>query len=142
MKVSKESMIGLLAAVELYLSRDHEADAAKWSAIVDAWLRSWQPIAPHGVTIARSDIGEAGEPIPRILARFTPEATIDRDGFVEALKRDDPVIEVVLSDPTTIALTPYLLQEGQDQIVETRVADLLSGLAGGIPAAETAVRAM
>jgi uncharacterized pyridoxal phosphate-dependent enzyme len=142
MKVSKEAMIGLLAAVELYLTRDHEADAAKWNATVDSWLTAWQAVAPPGVSISRLEIGEAGEPIPRIIMRFTPEATIDRDGFVAALRRDDPAIEVVLHDPTGIGLTPYLLQEGEATIVETRVAELLAGLAGGIPAAEPAVRAM
>jgi L-seryl-tRNA(Ser) seleniumtransferase len=142
MKVSKEAMIGLLAAVELYLERDHEADAAKWSAVADSWLRAWQPIAPQGITISRLEIGEAGEPIPRIIARFTPEATIDRDGFVEALRRNDPAIEVVLHDPTSIGLTPYLLQAGEETVVETRVAELLTGLAGGIPAVAPAVRAM
>ncbi|MER3437809.1 MAG: hypothetical protein C4346_09615 [Chloroflexota bacterium] len=37
MKVAKETMIGLLAAVELYLSTDHAARAAEWSAVVDSW---------------------------------------------------------------------------------------------------------
>jgi uncharacterized pyridoxal phosphate-dependent enzyme len=142
MKVSKEAMIGLLVAVEHYLTRDHEADAKQWDAVVHSWLTSWQPIAPHGVAVSRLDIGEAGEPIPRIVVRFTPEATIDRDGFVAALRTDDPAIEVVLHDPTSISVSPQLLQNGEAEIVQTRVADLLAGLAGRIPASAGADRAM
>jgi L-seryl-tRNA(Ser) seleniumtransferase len=135
MKVSKEAMIGLLAAVELYLATDHAAQAAVWSAVVDSWQAAWQPVAAQGVAVSRLETGEAGEPIPRIILRFTPEAAIDRDGFVAALRRDSPAIEVVLSDATSIAFSPHLLQDGEEAVVEARVAGLLSGLAGGVPVA-------
>jgi L-seryl-tRNA(Ser) seleniumtransferase len=141
MKVSKEAMIGLLVAVEHYLARDHEVDARRWDAVVNSWLTAWQPIAPHGIAVSRLEIGEAGEPIPRIVIRFTPEATIDRDGFVTALRADDPAIEVVLHDPTSISVSPQLLQDGEAEIVETRVANLLSGLGGRIPTGASADRA-
>ncbi|HEY7030671.1 MAG TPA: aminotransferase class V-fold PLP-dependent enzyme [Thermomicrobiales bacterium] len=134
MKVSKEAMIGLLVAVEHYLARDHEADATRWTAIVDAWLTAWQPLTPHGVVTSRLAIGEAGDPIPRIILRFTPEATIDRDGFVAALRAGDPAIEVVLHDRTSIAVNPQLLQDGEADVVASRVSDLLAGLAGRVPA--------
>jgi hypothetical protein len=79
-------------------------------------------------------IGEAGDPIPRIILRFTPEATIDRDGFVAALRAGDPAIEVVLHDRTSIAVNPQLLQDGEADVVASRVSDLLAGLAGRVPA--------
>jgi L-seryl-tRNA(Ser) seleniumtransferase len=141
MKVSKEAMIGLLVAVEHYLTRDHEADARRWDDVVDAWLTAWQSLAPHGVAISRLAAGEAGEPIPRVILRFTPEATIDRDGVVAALRADDPAIEVVLHDPTSIAVSPHLLQDGEAEVVESRVAELLVGIAGGVPAGVSAQRA-
>jgi uncharacterized pyridoxal phosphate-dependent enzyme len=142
MKVSKEAMIGLLVAVEHYLARDHEADAKRWDGVVGSWFSAWQPLVPHGVVVSRLESGEAGEPIPRVILRFTPEATIDRDGFVAALRADDPPIEVVLHDPTSIAVSPHLLQEGEAEIVETRVADRLAGLAGRVPAGAVSVRAV
>ncbi|MEA2584228.1 MAG: D-glucosaminate-6-phosphate ammonia-lyase, partial [Thermomicrobiales bacterium] len=142
MKVSKEAMVGLLAAVELYLSKDHEAEAATWSAVVDSWLTAWQSSSPQGIAVTRAETGEAGEPIPRIIMRFTPEATIDRDGFVAALRRDDPAIEVVLNDATSIAFSPHVLQPGEAAIVKSRVDDLLGGLASSIPAGIPATRAV
>jgi L-seryl-tRNA(Ser) seleniumtransferase len=142
MKVSKEAMVGLLAAVEHYLSKDHEAEAATWSAVVDSWLTAWQSSSPQGIAVTRAETGEAGEPIPRIIMRFTPEATIDRDGFVAALRRDDPAIEVVLNDATSIAFSPHVLQPGEAAIVKSRVDDLLGGLASSIPAGIPATRAV
>lgn len=141
MKVSKEAMIGLLVAVEHYLARDHEADARRWDAVVAGWLAAWQPLAPHGIAVSRLETGEAGEPIPRIIVRFTPEATIDRDGFVAALRADDPAIEVVLHDATSLAVSPHLLQDGEAEVVGTRVAGLFDRLASDLPTAVAAGRA-
>jgi L-seryl-tRNA(Ser) seleniumtransferase len=142
MKVSKEAMIGLLAAIELYLSTDHEARRASWHAVVDAWLAAWQPIAPQGIAVSKKDLDEVGAPIPRVIIRFTPEATIDRDGFVAALRRGDPAIEVVLSDATSIAVNPQLLRPGEDAIVEARVAGLLREVGGEVAAAAMAGQAV
>jgi uncharacterized pyridoxal phosphate-dependent enzyme len=142
MKVSKEAMIGLLAAVELYLSTDHEAQASVWNGIVDSWLAAWQPVAPRGVAVARLETNEAGEPIPRIIIRFAPDAPVNRDGFVATLRRDDPPIEVVLSDATSVAISPHLLRPGEDAVVESRVAGLLSEVGAGVPVAAAAARVM
>lgn len=56
MKVAKETMIGLLAAVELYVSADHAARAAAWSEVVDSWHAAWQgALAPGGDAVAGGD---------------------------------------------------------------------------------------
>ncbi|MGH2559450.1 MAG: aminotransferase class V-fold PLP-dependent enzyme [Thermomicrobiales bacterium] len=127
MKVSKEAMIGLLTAVETYVNRDHDGDAARWSAVVDQWIAAWQDVEPDGVTVARVETNEAGEPIPRVILRLGPRAPWDRDGFVEVLRRDESPIEVVLNDPASVAFSPHLLQEGEAEIVATRVRKLLEG---------------
>jgi D-glucosaminate-6-phosphate ammonia-lyase len=126
MKVSKEAMIGLLTAVETYLETDHEAEAAKWSAIVDSWKAAWQEIAPRWLSIERSETGEAGEPIPRILMKVLPGAPLTREDLIEGLRSKKPAIEVVLEKPTTIAFSPHMLQPGEEEIVEQRVAELIA----------------
>ncbi|MCA9860379.1 MAG: aminotransferase class V-fold PLP-dependent enzyme, partial [Thermomicrobiales bacterium] len=103
MKVSKEAMIGLLAAVETYLETDHDAEALKWETVVASWQTAWQELAPRWLTVERSATGEAGEPIPRILMRVSPDAPLSRDDLIEGLHAGNPPIEVVVENQTTIA---------------------------------------
>ena len=131
MKVSKESMIGLLAAVEHYLTVDHDENLRRWSAAVDQWLEAWEERAPETAIVTRDEINEAGEPIPRVILRLKPGAPIDRDGFVEILRNGDPGIEVVLNDPESVAFSPHLLKDGEAEAVTRRVSQVLYGLATG-----------
>jgi len=131
MKVQKESMIGLLAAVERYLTMDHDAEARLWNEVVDHWLESWEERAPETAIITRHDINEAGEPIPRIILRLQDGAQVDRDGLVDILRNGEPGIEVVLNDPESIAFSPHLLREGEAESVTKRVSHVLYELAAG-----------
>jgi len=131
MKVSKESMVGLLAAVEHYLTLDHEAEHRRWSAVVDQWLEAWEERAPETASVTRLEINEAGEPIPRIIVRLLPGAPVDRDRLVEILRTGDPGIEVVLHDPECVAFSPHLLRDGEAEQVTRCVSQLLYGLATG-----------
>lgn len=127
MKVSKEAMIGLLAAVETYLETNHEAEALKWDLTVSSWLAAWQRLTSRWLAIERREINEAGEPIPRILMRVSLDAPVSRDDLIEALRAGDPSIEVVVDNESTIAFSPHLLQDGEAEIVERRVAEVIAG---------------
>jgi D-glucosaminate-6-phosphate ammonia-lyase len=116
LKVGKETMIGLLKAVERYVSLDHDALWREWSDVVDGWMAAW---SASGM-VSRSETNEAGEPIPRVIMRF---ADCDaRDRAIARLRGGDPSIDVVLNDPTSIAFSPHLLLAGEAKIVESTVA--------------------
>ena len=68
MKVGKEEMAGLLAAVTRYLALDHEAKRARDERIVAEWCRVWNGV--RGVCAARVFPNEAGQPLPRLDARL------------------------------------------------------------------------
>lgn len=131
MKVSKESMIGLLAAVEHYLTIDQAAEQRRWSDTVDLWLESWEERAPETLAIWREETNEAGEPIPRVIVRLKPGAGVNRDELVTVLRNGEPGIEVVLHDPESVAFSPHLLNAGDAEAVTKRVSQLLYDLAGG-----------
>lgn len=126
MKVSKEAMIGLLTAVETFLETDHVAEAIRWDAVVSNWAAAWQRLAPHWLMIRRSETGEAGEPIPRILMQVTLDAPLTRDDLIADLRAGKPPIEVVVENESTIAFSPHMLQPGEAEIVEQRVAELIA----------------
>jgi L-seryl-tRNA(Ser) seleniumtransferase len=129
MKVAKETMIGLVLAVEHFLEQDWDALGAAWDVQVATWDDAWHKLLPRDVALRRDDRNEAGEPIPRLLLHFGPDAPLDRDGFVAALRAGDPPIEVVLNGADGVALSPHLLLEGEGEIVTERVRAVLGATA-------------
>ena len=125
MKTSKEAMIGLLAAVEYALTKDEDALWREWSDVVGQWLDAWQERAPVGVDVQRLEVNEAGERIPRVMMRFGTGTRWTRDGFVEALRAGDPIIEVVHDAFDGVAFSPHMLQVGDAEHVGRAVNDLL-----------------
>jgi D-glucosaminate-6-phosphate ammonia-lyase len=119
LKVGKETMIGLLKAVERYVSLDHEALWGEWSGVVDRWLEAWSPAG----NVRRDDVNEAGEPIPRVIMEL--ESRDRRDAIVHTLRTGEPAIDVVLNGETSIAFSPHLLQSGEAEVVGAKVAEML-----------------
>lgn len=68
MKVSKEAIVGVMAALSRYGARDHAAEYAAWSAIIDeieAGLRDL-PEVKLGLNITRLPCGANGQPYPNL----------------------------------------------------------------------------
>jgi L-seryl-tRNA(Ser) seleniumtransferase len=123
MKIGKENMIGCLAAVEWYLSLDHEGRRTQW----DRELRGLKDTLAGcpGVAVELAWPGEAGELVPRGLINLTPgQSRLDRDALVAALRDGDPRISVGATD-TGICVYPATLQAGEMEIVAARLAELL-----------------
>ncbi|CAN5643897.1 hypothetical protein BH23CHL5_BH23CHL5_11170 [soil metagenome] len=125
MKMSKEAMVGLLAAVEAFLETNFESQALVFSEVVDRWMSTWSSVADAPVKVHRLETNEAGEPIPRTIVSLLPESRTSRDELVGILRSGDPSIEVVLNDARSIAFSPHLLQEGEATQVERRVSAVL-----------------
>jgi L-seryl-tRNA(Ser) seleniumtransferase len=62
MKVSKEAIVGLMAALERYGQRDHAAEHQAWSAAIDAIHNGLRDLS--GLRITRHDRGLNGQPHP------------------------------------------------------------------------------
>jgi L-seryl-tRNA(Ser) seleniumtransferase len=125
MKVSKEALVGLLVAVETLLAQDMETLIAAWNAQAEGWYASWRAVALEGVELELDPWGEAGQPITRVIIHFGPEAPLDRDGFIDALRNGERQIEVVVHGEHSVALSAELLQPGEAEIADARVRDVL-----------------
>ena len=119
MKVGKEDMVGLYAAVKRYLNLDHAAMDRLYEERVATMIRELADVP--GVTATRSYPNEAGQPVPRVLVRFAPP--LSRDAIVAALQQGDPAIEVHVAGSDGIRLSdgillnPMTLEDGEDVIV-------------------------
>lgn len=125
MKVGKEEMVGLLAAVEYTLAQDEPALLAGYEATVAGWIDGLTGIA--GITAERSYPSEAGQPHSRALVRFSASAPLTRDAAVAALWASEPPIAVASVGVEAIALNPQTLQPGDAGIVLARLRHILAG---------------
>jgi seryl-tRNA(Sec) selenium transferase len=122
MKVGKEEMMGLLAAVERYLNLDHDARAQKFENIVAMWNKGLSGI--DGVVACRDFPNEAGQPAPRTYVKFSEK--FSRDKVIKQLLVGEPAIAVAPADDNGIYLNPMTLQEGEETIVLETLLELLN----------------
>lgn len=127
MKVGKEEMVGLLAAVEWYLAQDEAATIAGYEASVDLWVKGLSGIS--GVTASRDYPSEAGQPYGRAVVSFSEERHVSRDQVVARLWDGDPRIAVRALGDHAIALNAQTLAPGEDQLVLERLRAALKGTA-------------
>lgn len=124
MKVGKEEMVGLLAAVNRYIKLDHEARASQDEEVVAGWCATLNKFP--GVQAQRSFPNEAGQPLPRALVTIDAgKASHTRDEIVQQLLEGTPAITVSTSGAHEIYLNPMTLMDGEDQIVLDRLVAVL-----------------
>jgi L-seryl-tRNA(Ser) seleniumtransferase len=125
MKVGKEEMAGLLAAVRRYVHLDHAARAAYCEQTVADWNAALNRRA--GITAEREFPNEAGQPLPRSHVVIEAEvAGVGRDAIVSRLDAGSPRIAVAPDDTTGIYLNPMTLEPGEEQIVLARLMEALT----------------
>lgn len=122
MKVGKEEMIGLLAAVERYVELDHEARELVFENRVSYWNEGLSGL--EGVTVTRDFPNEAGQPVPRTLVMFSERFT--RDSIIQQLWEGEPCIAVAPAEANGIYLNPMTVRDEQAEIVLHRLLEVLS----------------
>ncbi|MGH7919499.1 MAG: aminotransferase class V-fold PLP-dependent enzyme [Candidatus Dormibacteraceae bacterium] len=115
MKVGKEEMLGLLAAVEWMLEQDEPRVLAGYEATVETWIRGLAGIP--GVRAERGFPSEAGQPHGRAIVHIAPPCRLGRDEVVQALWTNEPRIAVSTNGTDAVALNPQTLEAGQDEVV-------------------------
>ena len=132
-KVGKEEIMGMLAAVEMWVKRDHKAEWAQW----EAWL---EHIA---TSVKRLDGVTAKINQPSAdLSNRTPELQVQWDAAklgitgqeaAKILLDTDPRIVVARASGTrpgnmasTVSIVPYQMMAGDEKVVADRLYALLS----------------
>ena len=128
-KVGKEEIVGLLAAVELYLAKDHDAERAEWHAMLDrisAGLEGLDTVVTE--LVPNNDFSHS----PRLSVQWDEKKLgLSLDEMIEELRAGRPSIEA--SDMRSfhppwkgIGIFPYLLQEGEEMLIAERVRAILT----------------
>lgn len=126
MKVGKEEMLGLLAAVELYLALDHEARASQMEEVVTGWCSELNQL--DGVQALRSFPSEASQPLPRAQVHIDAAAVgRSRNEIVQGLLEGSPAVSVAPGPGESLYLNPSTLEDGQEEIVLARLVEEIRG---------------
>jgi uncharacterized pyridoxal phosphate-dependent enzyme len=132
MKVGKEEAIGMLAAVETWVRRDHDAEWRQWTAWLEEIVQrvktvdnigvSTEIVQPAGLSNRtptlrivwdRQALGASGEAVAQALFQSEPRISLfpargDRDGR------------------TGVSITPYMLAPGDAAVISNRLHALLT----------------
>jgi L-seryl-tRNA(Ser) seleniumtransferase len=126
MKVGKEEMCGLVAAVEWFLSLDHAARRADFERQVAGIVEALHGLP--GVTATRSFPGVAAQPLPRALVRIDPQvAGTTRDAVRQALWEGDPPVALTAVEEDGLYVNPQSMTEDETAQVVVRLSAALSG---------------
>ncbi len=125
MKVGKEELAGILAAVEWSLAQDEPAALARYEEIVRAWIAGLGGLP--GVRAERGFPSEAGQPHARALIHVDASVGRTRDEIVSALWERSPRIAVGLvnGSDSAIALNPQTIEPDEEQLVLDAVREVL-----------------
>lgn len=123
LKVGKEELLGILAAVEWTLDTDEAGLLDRYEATVQGWLSGLADLP--GIEVERSYPSEAGQPHSRALLHIGAESMLARDALVAALWDQDSRIAVSAVGADSIALNPQTIDPGEEQYVLTSLRNLL-----------------
>ncbi|MGA3031425.1 MAG: aminotransferase class V-fold PLP-dependent enzyme [Candidatus Limnocylindrales bacterium] len=128
MKVGREEIAGLVAAVRRYVGLDHDALLAQWEATVADWAGQLAQIP--GVRAERSWPNEAGQPTPRLRVTVSrSELGFGAKDVLDALWQRDPRVAGLPGGEDVFYMTPDTLNEGEEQTVVDAVSAVIREMA-------------
>ncbi len=123
LKISKEALIGTLAAVERYVQLDHEKEWNRWKAQVDHVQGALAGI--EGVETGYVPKWVTNH-VPRLWVRWPEEKwRYTWDDCFQELRAGEPSV-VPLRTPMGITIVTWMLDPGEEAIVAKRLQEVLA----------------
>lgn len=135
-KVGREEMLGLLAAVEAWVKRDHDAEWKKWLTYLDTISKRVSDV--DGIeTAVREPVGLSNHSPTLVISWDPAKLHITGEEIAEELARTKPRIALgggeggrnrreADNGKTSISITAWMMQPGDDKVVADRVREVLS----------------
>jgi L-seryl-tRNA(Ser) seleniumtransferase len=122
MKVGKEEMIGLLAAVERYLHADHEAEGRELESRVTEIRDGLAGIA--GLTTERY-VPPIANHVPHVLVNWTADTCpLQTADVTRRLMQGDPPIAVSGYGERRLKISVWMMQPGEHKVVLARLREV------------------
>src|ERR1700749_1827490 len=138
MKVAKEQIVGMVAAVDGFLSHTEESMQGDYQKRADLIARAVKGIPSVTTETVTPRIANH---VPHLLIRFDPSVTgLTTKQIVARLRQDQPSIELnpntgnppnqgIPSNANTLVVGVWMLQPGEDAIVGRRIREALTSKA-------------
>src|SRR6266550_3291479 len=124
MKVGKEEMVGLLAAVERYLKVDHEAEFKELDLRVSYMIKTLSKIP--GLNADRH-LPPIANHVPHLSLTWTEGAfKFDAGEVVRQLMQGDPSIAISRRGERLLHVSVWMMRPGEHQIVTRRLQDVFT----------------
>jgi len=125
MKVGKEEIMGLLAAVEQWIARDHQAEWKTW----EERLQQISDVMENYPTVQTSIRLPGRSNVAPILSVEWDPQTLGLSGreVGRQLSQGTPRIEV-FNEACGFSVMPYMMQEGDAEVVARRLEEIFSGI--------------
>jgi L-seryl-tRNA(Ser) seleniumtransferase len=135
MKVAKEQIVGMVAAIDWVLSHTEESmqgDYQKRADLIASMVKNVPSVKTEMV------VPKIANHVPHLLIRFDPSVTgVTTKQVVERLRSEKPSIELnpntghkpnqgIPSDANTLVVGVWMLQPGEDAIVGRRIRAALT----------------
>ena len=122
MKVNKEEVLGMLAALELYLSKDHQAEWKMWEDQIDLISESAKSISGVETSVY---VPHHANHVPSLKIRWDQsKVNISPDNVRKILREGSPSIETV-GNKNEIGITTWMMVPGQEKIVAKKIKKIL-----------------
>ena len=125
MKVNKEEVLGMLAALELYLEKDHNKEWEMWESQIK--LISESASSVEGVE-TEIHVPKYANHVPSLRIRWNEKKVkISPNEVRKQLSEGHPSIQTV-GDSTSVGITTWMMVPGQERIVAKRIKEILSSV--------------
>jgi len=126
MKAGKEEIMGLLAAVGKWVERDHEAEWREWErrlGVIEETVKQFRSVTTSMRQPGRSNVAP-------VLSVTWDQEVLPVSGLEvqKKLSEGTPRIEVFASREG-FSVMPYMMEEGDDEVVAGRLRAILSAMA-------------
>jgi L-seryl-tRNA(Ser) seleniumtransferase len=123
MKVNKEELLGMLAAVEVFMKKDHEAEWKDWERKIKVVADS---VTVSAAVKTEQYVPEVANHVPHLKITWDQsKIKISYNEVAKRLREGDPSIEVTPGSSEALTIGVWMLQPGEERIVARRIRDIL-----------------
>ena len=121
MKVNKEEMVGMLAALELFVGKDHAREGREFERRADEIRKS--AAAVTGVK-AEVFVPEVANHVPHVRVTWDPSKGLKAATVVRAMQDGEPSI-AIRAEEEALVIGVWMMQAGEEKIVARRLREEL-----------------
>jgi uncharacterized pyridoxal phosphate-dependent enzyme len=122
-KVGKEEIIGMVKALELYLSEDHEALAKEWQDRLAGVSRELTKVPGVSTSFFTPDIANH---VPHMQIVWDSKISMTPQEVSKQLRNSKPAIVIAVGEGRPgLTMNSFMLQSGEDRIVAEQLSRIL-----------------